>query len=181
MLWRWPDVNVGILLLRVVLGIILLAHSSQKTLGWFHGLGIEKNSAWFSDLGLRPGRLMVAFAATAEVASAISIGTGFLTPLGAAVAGGAMLVAGLTMHVNAGRMWNAAGGGEYPYVLAAFAVGIGFIGPGRFSIDELIRSAVPGFGHFDSGVVVGVVILAVAVVGAVPFALVIRRERRRAA
>jgi putative oxidoreductase len=173
-------VNVGILLLRVVLSLILLAHSSQKTLGWFHGLGIEKNSAWFSNLGLRPGRLMVTFAAIAEVASAISIGAGFLTALGAMVAGGAMLVAGLTMHVNAGRLWNAAGGGEYPYVLSAFAIGIGFIGPGRFSLDHLIGLAVPGVAGFDSGVLVGVVILAVAVLGAIPFALVIRRERASA-
>ncbi len=173
--------NVGILLLRVVLAVILLAHSSQKTLGWFHGLGIDKNSAWFADLGLRPGRLMVTFAATAEIASAISIGTGFLAALGAAVGGAAMLVAGLTMHVNAGRLWNAAGGGEYPYVLSAFAIGIGFIGPGRYSIDHLIARAVPGFARFDSGALVGLVILVVAVLGAIPFALVIRRERRVAA
>jgi putative oxidoreductase len=173
-------VNVGILLIRVVLGIILLAHSSQKTLGWFHGLGIEKNSAWFSDLGLRPGRMMVTVAAIAEIAAALSIGTGFLTPLGAAVGAAAMLVAGLTMHMNAGRMWNAAGGGEYPYVLSAFAIGIGFVGPGRFSFDHLIASAVPGFARFDGGVIVGLIVLGIAIVGAIPFALVIRRERRLA-
>jgi putative oxidoreductase len=170
-------VNVGILLLRVVLALILLAHSSQKTLGWFHGLGIEKNSAWFSSLGLQPARMMVTFAAVAEVSSAISIGTGFLAPLGAAVAGAAMLVAGLTMHVNAGRMWNAAGGGEYPYVLSAFAIGLGFIGPGRYSLDHLIQTALPGISRYESGTVVGLVIVGIAVVGAIPFALVLRRAR----
>ena len=173
--------NVGILILRLVLAMVLLAHSSQKTLGWFHGLGIEKNSAWFSNLGLRPARMMVTLAAAAEVASAISLGTGFLAPLGAAIAGGAMLVAGLTMHVNAGRMWNAAGGGEYPYVLSMFALGLGFIGPGRYSLDHLLQPAIPWMASYESGTVVGLVIVAVAVLGAIPFALVLRRGRAAAA
>jgi putative oxidoreductase len=173
--------SVGILLLRLALAIILVAHSSQKTLGWFHGLGIEQQSAWFANLGLRPGRPFVTVAATAEVLAAASIATGFLTPLGALLAAGTMIVAGMTMHLNAGRIWNAAGGGEYPYMLAIVAIVIAFIGPGSISIDHLITLAAPSSGRFDSGVIVGVIVAVVAVVGAIPFAMVIRRSKRHTA
>ncbi|HEY4269555.1 MAG TPA: DoxX family protein [Galbitalea sp.] len=172
--------NVGILLLRLALAVILVAHSSQKTLGWFHGLGIEKQSAWFANLGLKPGRPFVTVAATAEVLAAISIATGFLTPLGALLAAGTMIVAGMTMHLNAGRIWNAAGGGEYPYMLAVIAIVIAFVGPGRFSLDQLIVRAVPSFSHLDSGALVGVIVAVVAVLGAIPFAMVIVRSKRAA-
>jgi putative oxidoreductase len=172
--------NIGILILRVALALILVAHSSQKTLGWFQGRGIVSMAGWFSDLGLRPGRHMVIIASCTEVAAAISIGFGFLSPLGAMAACGAMLVAGMTMHIDAGKLWNAGGGGEYPYLLSVVALALGFAGPGRFSVDHLLVRTFPWLGPFDSGVLVGIVVLLVAVVSAVPFALIIRRERRTA-
>ena len=170
--------SFGILLLRVAVALILLAHASQKTFGWFQGLGLEKQSAWFADLGLRPGRALVITAACAETLAAVSLAAGFLTPAGAALAAGTMLVAGMTMHLNAGRIWNAAGGGEYPYLLALVAVALGFIGPGRLSLDGLIASVVPGFAEFDSGAVVGVLVACVAIIGGIPFALTLRRAKR---
>ncbi len=172
--------NTGILVLRLAVAVILIAHSTQKTFGWFQGRGIESMGLWFSDLGLRPGRTLVAVASIVEALAAISVGTGLLTPLGAAAASGAMLVAGLTMHIDAGRFWNAGGGGEYPYVLAVVAAVLGFTGPGRFSLDHLIVSAVPGFARFDSGILVGIAVAVVAALSAIPFVIAIRRSRRLA-
>jgi putative oxidoreductase len=51
--------EIGILLLRVVLALILFAHATQKLVGWFGGNGLHKQGEIFATLGLRPGRAMV--------------------------------------------------------------------------------------------------------------------------
>lgn len=85
----------GILFLRLVLGLVLLAHAGQKTFGWFQGRGLSTMAEAFSSLGLQPGRVFVIVASVTEVLAAVSLLLGLLVPLGAAAATGAMLVAGL--------------------------------------------------------------------------------------
>jgi putative oxidoreductase len=171
-------VDTGLLILRIALALVLVAHSSQKTLGWFQGRGVVSMAAWFSNLGLRPGRPMVIIASITEIAAAASLGLGFLTPLGSLAACAAMLVAGLTMHIDAKKLWNAGGGGEYPYVLSVIALVIGFTGPGSFSIDALLVTVLPWLGSIDGSPWVGACIAIIAIASAVPFALLIRRSRR---
>ncbi|MEX5297566.1 DoxX family membrane protein [Kocuria sp. CPCC 205292] len=76
----------GILLLRVLLGLVLLVHAVQKSLGWFQGLGLTVMAGAFESLGLRPGRPMVLMASITEALAAVSLLLGRLTPLGAAAA-----------------------------------------------------------------------------------------------
>ena len=127
--------DIGLLLLRVALAAILYMHAAQKLFGWFSGPGLEKAGLIFHGLGQRPGRSMAVLAVTCEAGGATLVLAGLGTPLGAAIAAGTMLVAGLAMTMAKGTVWNAAGGGEYPLVLAAFAVVLGFTGPGRWSVD----------------------------------------------
>ena len=169
--------DAGLLLLRVLLAVILFAHAGQKTLGWFQGQGIGKMAGVFENLGLKPGRVMVLAAAVAEVCGAISLLLGFLTPAGALITAATMAVAGLTMQRAAGSFWNAAGGGEYPFVLAVMAVAIGFTGPGALSIDRAIQHLLPaGEALLGANLIVGVTIPVLAVVALIPFALRLRRS-----
>lgn len=166
--------NLGILVLRVLLGSILVAHSFQKSRGWFGGQGLDRMATVFEGLGLRPGRAMVLTASTFELLAALSLVAGALTPLGAVTAVGTMGVAGLTMSHASGRLWNAAGGGEYPFVLAATAAVLGFTGAGAYSVDAVLRHAMPAVATLlEPHALTGVLVVVVGCLATVPFARVL--------
>lgn len=169
--------DIGILLLRLVLGLILFTHATQKLAGWFGGNGLRRQGEIFTSLGLHPGRGMVLAAGLAELAAAALLLLGLLTPLGALLAAGTMAVAGVTMQLNSGRFWNVAGGGEYPYVLAAAAAALGFTGAGAYSLDAQLADGAGAWATLIQEPVawVGVLIVLAALAAAVPFALVVRR------
>ncbi|WP_147915454.1 DoxX family protein [Ruania zhangjianzhongii] len=168
--------DTGILILRLVLAAVLLAHATQKSVGWFGGNGLTKQAEIFASLGLRPGRAMVLVASASELSAATLLTLGLLTPLGALAAAGTMTVAGLTMQLAAGKFWNVAGGGEYPYLIAVVAVALGITGPGGYSLDAAIGGPLFGFAA-DPPAWVGAVIVVSAAAAAVPFAALIRRNR----
>jgi putative oxidoreductase len=163
--------NAGLLILRLLLGLVLLAHSTQKTLGWLQGPGLAASAGIFEGLGQRPGRAMVRLAATCEAVAAVLLLLGALTPLGAAIAAGTLLVAGASQTLRAGKLWNALGGGEYPLALAVAALAVGFTGPGMWSVDRALLDDLPDY--------TGLVVVAVAVVAALPPTLRARRELQR--
>lgn len=153
--------DLGLLILRIVLGAILYMHATQKLYGWFSGPGLQKAAALFENLGQRPGHRMVLLAVICEAGGSILVVTGLATPLGAAAIAGTMFVAGGSLTMVKGTVWNAAGGGEYPLVLAAFAVTLGFTGPGRWSVDQAIGAPwVPDSNA--AAAATGILVLAVA-------------------
>ncbi|MER1996536.1 MAG: DoxX family membrane protein [Arthrobacter sp.] len=166
----------GLLLLRLLIGAVLLAHAAQKSLGWFQGQGLDVVSGVFESLGLRPGRVMVVMASVTEALAGLSLLLGFLLPLGAAAAAGTMAVAGAVSQLKAGSFWNARGGGEYPFVLAAAAAGLAFTGAGAFSADALAANAVPALAPLLGGTAAGTAAVLLAVVSALVFLTVVRRR-----
>ncbi len=153
--------DLGLLLLRLVLAAILYMHAAQKTLGWFSGQGLHRMAPVFESLGQRPGHLMVRLAAACEVAGSLLIAVGLATPLGAAILAGTMAVAGGASTMSKGTVWNAAGGGEYPLMLAAVAVVLGFTGPGGWSLDSALGA--PWVPKSNArALIIGVIVLAVA-------------------
>lgn len=113
-----------------------------------------------------------------ELTAALLLGLGLATPLGAAIAAGTMTVAGAAMSLLNRAFWNSAGGGEYPFVLAAAALCLGFTGPGAYSADAALAlwpaDAIPG-------ALAGPVVVVIAVVAAVPPVLATRRVQVRRA
>ena len=159
------SIDIGMLLLRALIGFVLFAHATQKLRGWFSGPGLEKASSIFEALGQFPGRQMALLAAVCELAAAVLLLLGLGTPLGAAIAAGTMLVAGVAMTVKAGSPWNSGGGGEYPLVLAGVAIGIAFTGAGAWSIDALLD--MPWVGASDGvAALIGLGATAVAILAA---------------
>ena len=130
--------EVGILLLRLIIAFILVAHATQKLFGWFQGSGRPGATSLFERLGQHPAGRLVTVASTCELLCAASLITGFLTPLGAAIGAGAMLVAGLTLILLTGTFWNVTGGGEYPIFLSASIMVVGFTGAGPYSADAIL-------------------------------------------
>jgi len=104
---------------------------------------------------------------------------GLGSPAGAALAAGTMLVAGYAQHAKSGSFWNAAGGGEFPYVVAAAAVVVGFTGPGLISLDAVLAPLGTPFKlALHPPPWVAVVVILVALLTALAMASVINKAQR---
>jgi putative oxidoreductase len=170
--------DTAVLIFRLVLGVVLFAHAAQKLLGWFGGNGLRRQATLFESLGLRPGVPMVVTASAMELFSAMLLVMGLATPLASLIAAGTMLVAGISLHLNSGVIWNSAGGGEYPYVLAVMAMSLGIAGAGSYSLDALLVSAWPDLAAFlVPSVMHAIAIPALALLSATPFVIRLRLER----
>lgn len=174
--------DIAVLLLRLVLGVLMFAHATQKLLGWFDGPGLAKQSGGFERLGLTPGRPMVLLAGLSELAGAMLLALGLLTPLGVLMGVGTMAVAALSLFIKSGAFWNLAGGGEYPAVLAAMALVLGFSGAGAYSVDAVLADASDSLSFLATPPAwLGVLVIVVTAAATVPFVVVMRRNKAAAA
>jgi len=130
-------VSAGLLVGRLVLGLAMAAHGSQKLFGWFGGYGIAGTAGFFEQLGFRPGRLFVITAALSEAASGLLIGLGLFGPVGPALLLSVMIVAAVSVHWKNG-IFATANGIEVPLLYAAGAVALAFTGFGPFSLDSAL-------------------------------------------
>jgi putative oxidoreductase len=126
--------DVGLLILRLVLGLTLAAHGFNK---FFGGGRIPGTARWFESIGMKPGRFHATVAATTEVSAGLGMAAGLLTPIPAAGFVSLMLVAAWTVHRPNG-FFIVKEGWEYNLVLALSAVAVATIGPGQYSLDWLI-------------------------------------------
>ncbi len=135
-------VDIGLLILRLVLGLLLAGHGAQKLFGWFGGHGMMGHTAMMGKLGLRPASMWAWVSALAEFLGGLAFALGLLTPLAAAALIGSMLVAIGKVHWPKG-LWNMNGGFEFPLLIAAVAFVVGLIGPGIYSVDYALRLGLP--------------------------------------
>ena len=126
----------GLLILRVVVGVALVGHGTQKLFGWFGGHGPRTTGAFFEMLGYRPGVLFAVIAGLSEAGGGALLALGFLTPLAGAAVIGVMLNAASSLR---GRgPWVINGGWEYTVVLATVGASIALTGPGSISVDHAL-------------------------------------------
>jgi putative oxidoreductase len=128
-------VDIGLLIIRLVIGVTIAGHGSQKLFGWFGGRGLRGTGESFERMGYRPGGLFALFAGTSECGGGILLVGGLLFPLAAAAVIGMMLNAALSVHLKNG-FWVANTGWEYTFVIGGVAAGLAFTGPGRYSLDR---------------------------------------------
>ena len=145
--------NTGLLIIRAAAGLLLAGHGTQKAFGWFGGRGFSATSQGFHSMGYRPGHIAASLAVVGELGGGVLLALGLLTPLAAAAVIGVMLNAA---HVHWPKFWVTQGGLEYPLVLALVGAGIGFTGPGRFSLDHAFGWSLAGNAWGVAAVVVGV-------------------------
>jgi putative oxidoreductase len=128
--------DIGLLLLRLVVGFTVAAHGGQKLFGWFGGYGLAGTGGWLESIGFRPGKVQAAVAGTAEFVGGSLLALGFLTPVGAALVIAVMVVAIVSVHLPKG-FFVTGGGFEYNLVLLAAAAALAFTGPGANSLDAV--------------------------------------------
>ena len=129
--------DAGLLVARVVFGLLMAAHGSQKLFGWFGGYGIAGTGGFFESLGFRPGRLFALAAGLAETGGGLLLALGLFSPVAAAAIVSVMVVAAVTVHWQGG-LFAMTNGVEVPLLYAAAAAALGLTGPGAYSLDAAL-------------------------------------------
>lgn len=146
----------GLLLIRIVVGLLFAGHGLQKLLGWFGGGGLRATASMFDRGGLGPGRVTAPLGGAAELGGGLSLALGLLTPVGAIAVLVMMAGAVVAVHGRNG-LWNTNGGSEYNLVLGAIALALALIGPGRWSVDHVIGWRLFGWRWAAAAIVVTLV------------------------
>src|SRR6195256_6853309 len=135
--------NIGLLVLRVIVGLYFVGHGAQKVFGVAGGYGLNGTGQFFETMGLRPGRLTAFAAGAAELTAGVLLALGLLTPLAAALVTGVMIVAIITVHLSKGP-WTSDGGFELNLVYIAIAFALAGVGAGDWSLDNALGLDVVG-------------------------------------
>ena len=151
---------MGLLVARIVLGLLMAAHGSQKLFGWFGGHGLAATGGMFEHLGFRPGKMFATVAAGTEFASGLLVALGLLGPIGPALIISVMIVAAASVHLRNG-LFATSNGIEVPLLYATGAAALALTGPGAYSLDAAL-----GLGTLSSPVVAGIA-LALGILGGV--------------
>jgi putative oxidoreductase len=130
-------VSIGLLIGRLVLGLLLAAHGAQKLFGWFGGYGLNATSEFMVQLGFPKGRFFAGLSGLGEFTAGLLIALGFLGPVGPAIAVAGMLVAMRTVHRTHG-LFAMNNGIELPLLYATGATAFAFIEFGRYSLDAAL-------------------------------------------
>jgi putative oxidoreductase len=147
--------DVGLLILRVVTGLIWCGHGTQKLFGWFGAKRRGTLEAEFAHFGYYPPLLFGRLAGTCEVVGGLLLATGFATPVGAGLLICVAVQATAVWWPNG--VWMQDNGYEYLLILGAISVMFAFVGAGQLSLDA-------AFGTNFAGAVAGIVVIAVGAV-----------------
>lgn len=127
----------AILFLRIAVGVVFVMHGSQKVFGAFGGHGMEGVIGMVTSLGF-PAPVMFAWMlALTEFLGGLAVFFGLFTRPAAFAIAVNMTVAIIKVHFKNG--FFAPTGFEYPFTLLLACISLMFSGPGRISLDWLIR------------------------------------------
>ncbi len=164
------SLGLGLLILRLVVGLTIAAHGAQKLFGWFGGAGFAKTSQGLQKQGFNPAWFWTSLVILGEFGGGLSVAFGFLTSLGAAGIFSTMLMAIFKSHWKNG-FWNSKRGLEFPLALLAMGVAIGLIGPGSYSLDVLFGIVLPETLLFCVLVVAGILVDVIGLIVSRPAAV----------
>jgi putative oxidoreductase len=132
------NAGFGVTLLRIIIGVIFIAHGAQKLFGVFGGYGIEGTAGFMVSIGLTPGYLMAFLAGAGEFFGGLLLIFGLLTRVAAAITMIISLVALLTVHLFNG-FFMSNNGFEFILLLLVASISLLFSGSGKLGIDQLIK------------------------------------------
>lgn len=136
------QIVLGLLVMRVILGLTFMGHGSQKLFGWFGGGGWQGALKMVGGMGLRPAWFWALVSGLSEFAGGLLVFLGFLSPLGSLGIIASMLTAIVKVHWRNG-FWNSKRGVEFPLLSLATALALALTGPGPFSLDAALHIALP--------------------------------------
>jgi putative oxidoreductase len=147
------SLNIAVLILRIALGITMIAH------GWNHAFGggrLPGTARWFESIGIRPGKVHAFVATTVELGAGSLLIVGLLTPLAAAGVVGTMFVALIANHLKNGFFIFRPGEGyEYVLMIILVAFALAALGGGEWSLDNAVGFNLDGWGGLLFAAVAG--------------------------
>lgn len=126
--------DLGLLVMRLVVGTIFMAHGAQKVFGWFGGPGLDGFADDLAGMGYSPSDVLAALTGFTELVGGALVVLGLFTPVAAAGLLGVMVNA-IWVKWNAG-LFAVDGGYELELALAALATALVLAGPGRVALDN---------------------------------------------
>ena len=123
--------DLGLLIIRLVIGLLFVGHGAQKLFGWFGGYGLKGTGGWLDSIGVKPGVAMALVAGLGELVGGLLFATGVGFWAGAILIAITMLVAIVKVHGQNG-LWATQNGYEYNLALIAVAIGLALVGPGAY-------------------------------------------------
>jgi putative oxidoreductase len=131
--------HLGLLILRVGLGVVLAAHGMQKLFGWWGGQGLNGFKDSLSDVGYQHADILAYVSAGGEIVAGALLVLGLFTPVAAAGAL-AFLINGLLATISAKPhshtfAYFLPDGHEYQITLIVMAIAVILAGPGRYGLD----------------------------------------------
>lgn len=123
------QLSLGLAILRAVVGIIFVAHGSQKLFVF----GVDGLTAGFTQMGIPMAAVAAPLVMLAELLGGIALLTGLVTRVAAVALAAVMLGAIAFAHLPAG-FFNP-NGIEFPLALLAATLTIAVTGPGTLSLD----------------------------------------------
>lgn len=133
--------DVALTILRLVLGVVFLAHGSQKMLGWFGGFGFHATMGAFTQMGM-PAPMALLIICT-EFFGGLGLIVGLLTRIASLGIAGLMIGAIFMVHLQNGFFMNWMGtqkgeGFEYHLLAIGMAAALLLRGGGAFSLDRAL-------------------------------------------
>lgn len=135
-------IALGLLVIRVAVGLIVAAHGAQKLFGWWGGTGMKGWTGAMTRMRIRPAAAWAWMSALAELVGGLMVAIGFLNPLGSFAIAGSMLVAIALVHWPKG-FWVGKGGYEYNLMILGAAATVAIAGPGAYSLDSALGIHLP--------------------------------------
>ena len=126
--------DLGLLVMRLVVGAIFMAHGAQKVFGWFGGPGLDGFAEDLDGMGYSPADVLAALTGFTELVGGALVVLGLFTPLAAAGLLGVMVNVIWVKWPDG--LFTADGGYELELALAALAAGLVLAGPGRVALDN---------------------------------------------
>lgn len=131
------DFDIAMLVLRIGIGLIFVAHGLQKAFGWWGGPGWQGFKGFVAFLGPKPAPAWAGISLLAELGGGLALIVGLLVPLAAAGLVAQTLVLGIKVHWPNG-FWTPKGGIEFPIAFGVGAFALQLLGPGAWSLDGLL-------------------------------------------
>jgi putative oxidoreductase len=130
-----PARDLAVLVTRVAVGLVFVAHGLQK----LFTNGIDGTAAFFDQVGVPAASAAAWIAAVVELAGGAALILGVAVPVAGLLLLVDMIGAFAFVHAGAG-LFVQQGGYELVLVLAAAALMLAVLGAGRFSVDHLLVS-----------------------------------------
>lgn len=130
--------DLGLLILRMGLGVLLIAHGLRQLFGWWGGQGLDGVKSAITAAGYQHADILTYVTGGGQIAAGLLLIIGLFTPIAAAGALAYLInsvLADVSSHPQDRFAFFLPTGHEFHLMLIVMATAIVLIGPGRYGLD----------------------------------------------